>query len=311
MMVMPFGEAAPSATTISRVTTPSKSPMHAMCGGTFGEPTLTFVGGLGSNRILHSTDGETFTEVATTGRGLRSIVRDGETTWLSGEYGTLYKAAPDFSSIEQVPTRTQACLHGLARTSDGAIWVAGDGGFLVRSREGGPFEPVAGMAGTIRKMAVTSLGLLLPSQKGLFVVREGAASPEKLGSGDVNQVVVTRAGTVIVVGNKNTIRRSTNGGRTFKSATVPDFVATEVPPGEKLPRPSWIGASQDLNVIAEAADGRIVVGGDSGVVLVSSDDGATFERVEHQLCGGSLWGIGTWNGAVYVAGENSIVLRVT
>lgn len=308
---MSFGDSSssPSSTTITRVTTPTQGVTDAMCGGTFGEPTLTFVGGLGSNRVMVSTDGETFTNVPTKGPGLRSILRDGDVTWLCGEYGALFKAAPDLGTLESVPLNVQACLHGLARTSDGAIWVAGDGGFLVRSRNGGPFEPVAGIAGTIRKMMSTALGLLLPSKKGLFIVREGA-DPEKLGTGDVNHVAVTRAQTLIVVGNKNTIRRSTNGGRTFKAAAVPEFVATVVPAEERLPRASWIGESQDLNVVAETADGRIVVGGDGGVVLVSSDDGATFERVEHQLCGGSLWGIGTWNGTVFLAGENSIVLRV-
>lgn len=294
--------------TLQRVTTPSKNYYEAFVGGTFGEPTLTFVGGLGRNHIVITTDGETFTSVATTGRGLRSIVRDGDTTWLSGEYGTLFKATSDLSSLEAVPLNTQACLHGLARTSDGSIWVAGDNGFLARSRSGGPFERVAGVDGTIRKMVPTPAGLLLPSKNGLFIVHD--STPEKLGPGDVNHVVITRAKTHVVVGNKNTILRSTNGGRSFEAAEVPEFVATEMPPAETFARPSWLGDSNDLNTIAELPDGRLVVAGDHGVVLVSMDDGQTFQRIEHCLIGGSLWASGTWNGSVFLAGENNIVLRV-
>ncbi|MFN0247091.1 MAG: hypothetical protein ACKV2T_09285 [Kofleriaceae bacterium] len=314
-LVMPFGGMALTSSSTSKappalasVTQQSPRWSDALCGGTFDEPEITIVGGLGSNVVITSGDGETWTDIATSGRGLRCYLRDGDTVWLCGEYGTLFRAPRDLSELEPVPLNISGCMYAMAK-AEGVIYVGGDAGSMARSVDGATFERVEGFTGSVHKMTFTSRGLLVPTGKGMFVIRGPGARPERLGlDAGANHTCITRSGAMVVVGDGNTVFRSTDHGVTFTPSRVPPFVATKAKsPGQ---RPSWLGDSQDLNVIAELADGRLVTAGDKGVILYSSDDGISFERLEHAQTGGSIWGIATHGGKAYLAGENRTVLRV-
>lgn len=310
-LVMPFGDvgfaSAPPA--LASVTQQSPRWSDALCGGTFDEPEITIVGGLGSNVVITSRDGEVWTDVATSGRGLRCYLRDGDTVWLCGEYGTLYRASRDLSKLERVSlNKVSGCMYAMAK-ADGVLYVGGDAGFMVRSLDGDTFEPVEGFTGSVHKMTHSTRGLLVPTGKGMFVIRGPGARPERLGlDAGVNHSCITRSGAIVAVGDGNTVFRSTDHGTTFTPSRVPPFAATKAKSAGE--RPSWLGDSQDLNVIAELADGRLVVAGDKGVILYSSDGGISFERLEHDQTGGSIWGIATHKGKAYLAGENRTVLRV-
>lgn len=301
----PIPDVLPS---LSLVTTPDPSTVSALCGGTFDLPHLFLVGGLGENVVISSSDGVRFSPIKTNGRGLRGISVEGRTVWLCGEYGTLYRSATGFSKLKKIEVGTKGCLHSVARAHDGAIWVGGDEGFLARTKSGTQLRRVQGVSGTIGKLVPTERGLFIPTSAGLYlavgdkVKKLGLAKP-------TNHVVLTRAGTIVAACNANTIMRSVDGGKTFRPAKVPAFAPTKVPKARRFARPYWVPLAKDLNVIAALGDGRLVAGGDQGTVLASCDDGETFERVRHDLFGGSVWAIGTWRGRVFLGGENAMVLR--
>jgi hypothetical protein len=306
---MPTSISTPASPPRLTLLTKPGGMMTALCGGTVDGDTLYLVGGLGSSLVLRCDDGETLVPVKAPGRGLRAIVVDGDTVWLAGEYGTLFRSRSGFDAFEPIATGAQACLHGLVRDAEGAIWVGGDGGLLRRSTDGETFEPVAGIPETILKMSATEGGVFIPSAAGLW--RSRGAAIEQLGlTRSVNQVIVTRAGTLLAAGAKNHVYRSTDGGTTFHTATLPPFQQTELPAERQLEKPYWVKPSQDINLLAQLADGRIVAVGDHGVILVSADDGQTFARVEHEICDGSFWALGVLGDKVFFGGGNRVVLRV-
>ncbi len=293
---------------LTLVTTPEDSWVPAVCGGTTADGTLYLVGGLSSSIGMKTTDGRKFTAVKVAGRGLRAILVDGKQVWICGEYGTLYHSRSGFSGFKELAVGTRECLQAVVRAEDGAIWIGGHGGFLARSKNGTTFTPVSGVGGIVGKLLATTDGVLIPTTSGLW--RATGATVKKLGlSKAIRQAIVTRDGTIVAAGANNSIYRSTDGGKTFRAAKVPAFTAVKLK-RKPLEKAYWVKPAKDYNVLAQLGDGRIVAGGDHGVVVASCDDGQTFRRVEHALTDGNFWGIGTLEGKVFLGGENRIVLRV-
>ena len=298
----------PAATLVTKL---SGDYFETYCGAGADGETLYVVGGLSVDHALRSDDGMRFTKldckpIDRKYGGLRGVAFDGKAVWICGEYGSIGATTRDFSTIAEVTSGTDSCLYHIARADDGALWFGGDKGYLVRM-VGKQLERIRGVTGKTEKIRATPLGLLLPATSGLYVA--SGKRVKKLGlAKPVNDVAVTPAGTIVAVGVKNSAFRSTDGGKTFRPAKLPAFKQAK---GKHLERPYWVDTTTDLMTVAVLPDGRVVIGGDQGVILASCDDGATFRTVPHQIFDGGLYGSAVFRAAVYLVGANNAVIRVT
>jgi len=100
---------------------------------------------------------------------------------------------------------------------------------------------------------------------------------------------VTPMGTLLAVG-KSGVFRSADAGRRFEKG--------------ELPTSEWLTAIECFT------DGRVVVVGRSGVILLSSDDGRSFGRVEHEFTTDTLWCCKRYGEDIFVGGTDGLVVRI-
>src|SRR5262249_30224531 len=154
---------------------------------------------------------------------------------------------------------TEACLHALAVGGDHALWVVGDEGVVARVIDD-RFERVH-VESEIRFAAVVAVRdemILLGSDgagrrwlAGRVTVVQATGTTRGL-----NALALTKAGTWILAGDGGYIARSPDGAWWSRVAC---------------------GVDADLEAVATLDDGRIIVVGDRGSVLVSADDGRSWQ----------------------------------
>ncbi len=275
-------------------------PAQDECGylGSFAitERAIYAVGGLSSlaPTLLVSSDGRDFARRVTPRElGLRDVRAIGDALWVCGEYGQLAVSRDRGGTWKLVPTGTTECLFGLAVATDGALWVVGDRGFAARV-SGEQAERVASQT-DVRLSAVFSLRdemLGLGGDGGIRRWRAGAVSIAASGSSKaLTGFVRTRDDTWVVVGDAGFVSRSPDGAW----FTV---VKTDV--------------TSDFEAVAMLADGRIVIVGDHGTVLVSADDGRhwTTPAIAPELGDAHLWSIAAYRDGALVGGDRGLIARL-
>jgi len=298
---------------LTTVLKPENSWRPIFCGAVATQDICYFVGGRGNNLIKRTKDGVKWEDVPSGGGGLRAIAVVEKRVWVSGEYALLgwSLGGGAYLNIVKFPKAT-ACLHGLVHASDGSMWVGGDGGFLARSTDRKTFTQLkkSGSKGIIGSMADSPLGVLVPTGSGLFLIPPKAAAPKKTKlAEDVSHAIVTSKGTLIAVGAKNSVYRSTDGGKTFAKVKMPAFKAVKI--AKKLEKPSWEKPAKCILCIGELADGRLVAGAEQGVIYASDDDGQRWVVVPQKVSDGQFGACAQFKGKFFLGGDHGVLFAVT
>lgn len=305
-------DAAPLTPTEIPTATEASKPLDnstlALCAAAAGDDIFVMVGGLGTNTILSTRDGKKWALHKTGGKGLRAIHIEGDDVWVAGEWGAVSRTTTAFKKLTALDVPTSSCLFGITRASDGQLWICGDSGFLARSPDNESVIKVGGIKQRVSKVVDTVHGLLVASHGGLYRIVNN--KPKKLAlSAKLDNLLVTKAGTILAIGGGNVVHRSVDGGKTFKKAKVPAFTKNKSKYA-KLATGWWGASSSDLSVITALADGRILVAGDGGVILASCDDGLSWRRVPHDVSDRCLWAAGSFRGDAFIGGENRLIVRL-
>ncbi len=214
----------------------------------------------------------------------------GDALWICGEYGQLAISRDRGATWKLFETGTDACLFALALAPDGAVWVVGDHGYAARVLGEKPER--VDLRTNARLAAIYALrdeiivlgfdGVMYRWREGEVVrVATGAVKP-------LTALVVTKLGTWVLVGDGGFVARSPDGA--WWSRVKSDV---EV----------------DLEAIGTCADGRLVVAGDRGIVLVSADDGRQWKPFETELTE-HLWSVERFGAGVLVGGDNGLVVKL-
>jgi suppressor of fused-like protein len=222
--------------------------------------------------------------------GLRDVLAVGEALWVCGEYGQLAVSRDSGTTWKLFETITDACLFGLALGSDGAVWVVGDHGYAARV-VGERLERIA--LGTSARLASVYAQrdemIVLGFDGAMYRWREGKATRVETGATKpLTALVVSKLGTWILVGDGGFIARSPDGA--WWSRVKSDV---EV----------------DLEAIGTCGDGTLVIVGDRGMILVSSDDGRRWEALTTPLTA-HLWSVERFGPGVLVGGDDGLIVKV-
>ena len=143
----------------------------------------------------------------------------------------------------------------------------------------------------------SSMGMLIPTDDpaALYVCSGTDAAgfkrlPLAAMGGNAMSATLTPKGTLIVVGARGGILRSTDSGATFAKVSS--------------------GVSGLLCMVDCFADGRVLAVGDAGTVLLSEDDGASFTRVNQMHTLDTLWCCRRHGDAMLLGGGQGIVMRM-
>ncbi len=253
------------------------------------------VGGQGSDLLLMSDNGgKKFRATSSGGGGLRGVLVHGEHVVVVGEYGHVAGSHNFGETWTKVTLKTRACLFGVVEDARSQMWIAGDSGFVARSRDdGAKFTRVNGISEYIGRISNSTLGVLVPTDApGHLFIREAKSFRQTAAESgaDLMAARVTPRGTLIVVGAGGAILRSTNRGETFERVTI--------------------GMKDLLAGIDWLPDGRVVVTGDNGTIYVSYDDGESFKKLPVETKS-TLWCAQRHGDSVLVGGADGLVLRLS
>lgn len=294
---------------VSIVTTPKDDWTLLSCSSCVAGDTLYFVGGRGSDFSLCTRDGKTFKEMTLeVGYGLRGITLDDREAWVVGEYGFVSRGA-NLQKLSKVATKTGNCMFTVARAADGEVWVGGDDGYLARAVRGN-LQTVGGLKGAVSEFAVTSHGLFAATAEGLYRIASGKPVATSL-KHPVSNLVETSTGALVVVGKRNAVFRSADGGAKFVKSKVPAFKKASVPAKNKRTKASWDSPKDGLLSAAVLPNGRVIVTGEQGALLYSDDDGASFKQLPQSFTQGMLQAAVAYRDAIYIAGDHGVILRVS
>ena len=255
---------------------------------------LLAVGGQ-SNRqptVLASSNAKQF-EARTTPRalGLRDALAVGDAVWTCGEYGQLAVSRDHGASWSLFDTGIDGCLHALALAADGSVWCVGDDGYAARVVGEKAVRVDLGTAARLSSVySVRDAIVVLGFDGKLRRWHDGRTT--EVGTGatkPLTALAITKAGTWVVTGDGGFIARSPDG--TWFSRVKVDV---EV----------------DLESIAALPDGRLVVVGDRGQVLLSIDDGRTWKTVPNDLGLVHLWAVERFGGGVLIGGDDGLIVKL-
>ncbi len=277
--------------TVLRATTENRGNV---AGFALTDRVLIAVGGE-SNRqptVLASSNAQQF-ETRKTPRehGLRDVLAVDTTIWTCGECGQLAVSRDHGASWTLLDTGIDGCLYALALGADGSVWCTGDNGYAARI--------VDDRAVRIDFATTTRLSNVYQVRDEMVVLgfdgklrrwRNGTAT--EVGTGalrPLKALAITRMGTWVAVGDGGFIARSPDG--------------------------SWFSRVKcdvdvDLEAIASLPDGRLVIVGDRGQVLVSSDDGRTWKSVRHDVGLVHLWSVERFGGGVLIGGDDGLIAKL-
>lgn len=260
-------------------------------GGTYYKPTL-----------LYSRDGgHSFTSWSTPNTpGLRGVHVEGDLVWVVGEYGMVATThAGDGETWRRVATPAEnTCLYTIHREPKGAYWITGDDGLVLRSRTGKRWEHVENHSrGRVLHATFEPSGAIwLLDSAG--VLQRAASGRDRFEEVPIAAMRTkrpltwlrrTRAGTLLLLGDGGLVLRSTNDGTSWK----------------KIP----IDSRVDLEHLTETRYGIFAVG-DKGSMLVSHDDGRSFQGFDSALFG-HLWTVTPIGpGDLLVTGDAGQIWRI-
>ncbi|GIH98417.1 DUF4132 domain-containing protein [Planobispora takensis] len=264
--------------------------------------TVAAVGGQYAPRFLLSDDGLAFRAgrgpFAMPGGSLSGVMLREDDLWVCGHRGFLGRSTDRGRTWQRVDAGTAVHLWALAEDDAGNVWVSGDDGYLAVSTDGLTFRPVD--AACTGKVTGSPLGILVPGDGRLSVCAvessaRGRASHrirrlEVAPGAEFNHATVTPAGTLLVIGEGGAVYRSADGGARFERVRVP----TELM----------------LTAVDCFSDGRVVVVGAQGLILVSRDDGRSFTRLDQYVSADTFWHCARYGEAMLVCGSEGFVLRL-
>jgi photosystem II stability/assembly factor-like uncharacterized protein len=222
--------------------------------------------------------------------GLRDALVTSDALWTCGEYGQLALSRDRGATWTVIDTSTERCLFGLAQAAGGAVWVVGDEGYVGRvvgeRVERMSFDTTARLTALYR----ANDDLIALGYDGTMY-RHRAGTVTRVATGATKQLTalaITNKGSWLVTGDGGFLARSPDG--------------------------SWfsrvkLGVDVDLESIAVLADGRIVIVGDRGVILVSIDDGRTWTTLETDLAA-HLWTVRRFGTGVLIGGDDGLILKL-
>lgn len=243
----------------------------------------------------------------------KKIVIGVSAAWLSAVAGYAVAESDENRVLFQATPSDR--LYGLDFHGDAGVAV-GEAGFILRSSDGGQ--------SWTREDAPTSLALsniasngereIAIGQMGLILVKEASGSWREVDSGTnmrLLNVDLNREGLGIVVGAFGTLLRTTDGGETWASIAPP-----------------WAPLYDDGTRSADAAvrdepsnyvvkvfeDGRIIVGGEYGMLLESMNRGDSWEVLYRSPeVGGAvaptIFDMQFTAGRGFAVGQNGLVMR--
>ncbi|MEO7095304.1 MAG: hypothetical protein ABI175_18755, partial [Polyangiales bacterium] len=223
--------------------------------------------------------------------GLRSVLAVGDALWTCGEYGQLAISRDHGASWTLIETGTEGCLYSLALGLDGAVWVVGDDGYAARVLGEKLVRVDVGTGVRIsRVVAVREEICFLCFDGKLRRWTDGAITEIATGATKpLTGLVQTKGNGWVVTGDGGFIGRSPDG-TWFSRVTS--------------------GVEVDLEGIAILADGRLIVVGDRGHVLISNDEGRTWRGVPNELGLVHLWSIKRFGGGALIGGEGGLVVKL-
>jgi photosystem II stability/assembly factor-like uncharacterized protein/tetratricopeptide (TPR) repeat protein len=225
------------------------------------------------------------------GLGLRDVLAVADQIWTCGEYGQLAVSRDHGGTWKLLETGTEVCLFGLALGSDGALWVVGDEGYVARVH--GPNLQRVELGTTARLTAAFPVRdeiVALGHDGQLRRWRDGQVKTVACGATrPLTWLTVTNKGTWIVVGDAGFIARSPDGQWYSRVTSSVDV---------------------DLESIFTMPDGRLVVVGDQGQILISADDGRTWRKVANELGTSHLWSIERFGRGVLIGGDHGLIVKL-
>jgi photosystem II stability/assembly factor-like uncharacterized protein len=261
------------------------------CGGTNYQPTL----------LVSEDRGHRFAPwPAPNTPGLRDVhvdrSADGrDEVWVVGERGMVAKTYDGSSWTTVASPSEDQCLYSVMRDDEGRMWILGDGGLVMRiNKTGKRFTRVENKctARLLYMMIEEGCVWLLDSGGMLQRTRGGFFEEVKLAAMRTKRplcaLVRTPAKTLLLLGDRGLVLRSTNNGDSWK----------------KIP----VESRNDLEKLLVTPYGVFVVG-DHGSVLVSHDDGRSFQGLDTGV-DVHLWSIALIDGDQLLGGDQGHIWRV-
>ncbi|HEY4057355.1 MAG TPA: suppressor of fused domain protein [Kofleriaceae bacterium] len=254
---------------------------------------LLAVGGQSNDlpTVLVTANGRQFELVASPKKlGLRDALAVGDAIWVCGEYGQLAATRDHGRTWKLFETDTQECLFKLALAPDGAVWTVGDRGYAARVR--GDAALRVDLKTEARLSAVYAIRdeiVVLGDDGKIRRWQDGEVREIATGSTKPLTALVVAKSAWIVIGDGGFVARSPDG-QWYSRIKVP--------------------AEVDLEGIAMIRDGRLVMIGDRGTVMLSSDDGRSWEPFATNLPLVHLWSIERFGAGVLIGGDDGLVLRL-
>ena len=255
---------------------------------------LLSVGGTSSTAptVLASSNARHFEERTTpVNRGLRDVLAVADRVWVCGEYGQLASSRDHGATWEVHETGTDGCLYALTLALDGALWVVGDDGYAARVLGDRPQRVDLGTRTRLANVfAVRDEIVVLGFDGSLYRWRDGKVTQAATGATTpLTSLVVTKSGTWVVTGDGGFLARSPDG--TWFSRVRLDV-------------------SVDLEGIGALVDGTLVIVGDRGTLLVSTDDGRTWRTIATKRPTAHLWSVERFGGGVVIGGDAGLILKL-
>ena len=227
--------------------------------------------------------------------GLRDLIVLGDAIWVCGEYGQLAVSRDRGATWTLIATATDACLHGLALASDGAVWVVGSHGFAARITN----EQVEqlDLETTVRFTSahrVRDEMVLLGFDGSLRRWKAGTITVAATGTTKpVNALAITKRGTWILIGDGGFVARSPDGAWWTR-------VKTEVD-----------ADLEAVTLFGEAIGPDLPIGvvGDRGQILISIDDGRNWKPRANDLAV-HLWSVAPFGNGLLIGGDDGLIAKL-
>lgn len=229
--------------------------------------------------------------------GLRDVHIEGEQVWVVGEWGGVAVTSDRGETWRELRPANLECLYWITRGHDRRLWILGDGGLVLRSRRGKAsekFDPV-------ENQSKERMLYMFLDGKSTWLLDSGGNLQRNTGRGfeivplkamrtprPLCALVRTPKKTLILLGDGGLVLRSTNDGESWKKISV--------------------ASRNDLEKLLVTPYGIFVVG-QKGSLLVSHDDGVSFQGLDTNTSA-HLWALAIFEGEILISGEAGQIWRI-